>query len=65
MMDRSSVLASRIYNIVSRDMIYNFKFKLADKKIENLRYWYDIFIERMWYENINDVNIQTKFFILP
>ena len=35
MMDRSSLLASRMC-IVGRDMIYNFKFILVDKKIENL-----------------------------
>ena len=33
MMDRSSFLASRMY-VVCRDMIYNFKFKVVDKKSE-------------------------------
>jgi len=44
MMDRSSLLASRMC-IVGRDMIYNFKFILVDKKIENLYDMYDLLLK--------------------
>jgi hypothetical protein len=39
-------LASRMH-IVGRDMIYNFKFKLVDNKIENLCDRYDLLL-RIW-----------------